>query len=126
MLDPKMRPDCVKIMSKKSLTIGELLQKDGGVLKVLREGAQAADETLIALKSLLPSQLADAIRAASIQQEGHALDIICESPGMATRLRFALGELDTQLVTTLKLVAPYKVKIKVRTQARKTHPTSLT
>jgi len=124
MLDPKAPLKFAKIMSKKSLTIGELLQKDGGVLKVLRQGAQAADQTLIALKSLLPSQLADSISAASIQQEGHALHIICESPGMATRLRFALGELDTQLVTTLKLVAPFTVKIKVRTHARKTHPTS--
>jgi hypothetical protein len=61
------------------------------MLERLREGAQAADRVLLAVRSALPPELAERIWAARIRAE--TLDIAVDSAAFASRIRYREAEL---------------------------------
>lgn len=103
-------------MSKKPLTIGQLLNKGGGALQGLLEGVQAADTTLVALKKQLPEVMSETLVAASIQKDGQELEVIVNAQAVASRLRYQLAEVHDEIGRMLKLSDDFKIKIKVMTK----------
>jgi len=101
-------------MTKKPLSIGELLAKERGRLKSLQAGAKEAESTLYALKSLLTEDLAATVQGVAIREEGRKLEVLVYSTQVATRLRFALSEIQPSVESALKLKPGFKLTVQVR------------
>jgi|GEM_PF-1935652 len=105
-------------MTKKPLSIGELLAKEPGRLKSLQAGAKQAESTLDALKSLLAGDLSEALEGATVRDDGRKLEVLVGSTPSATRVRFALGEIHHLIQERLGLSESMRIHVRVKSQLK--------
>jgi hypothetical protein len=99
---------------RKPTPISELLTQGKAKLERLRSGAERAGETLVALQQALPADAGGHVWGASLDGDG-VLTVVVDSGGWATRLRYAVPELEPKVARALNRVV---VRTVVRVRPR--------
>jgi hypothetical protein len=100
---------------RKPIPLSELLGKGNPTLERLREGAKAADRTLDAVQQSLPEELRPHVWGAS--EEAGTLTVVVDTASWATRVRYAVPELNAGVGDRLG-VPVLKVVVRVRPRAK--------
>jgi predicted nucleic acid-binding Zn ribbon protein len=106
---------------RKPIPLSELLGRPDPTLERLREGAKAAERTLDAVRDSLPPEVAAHVWGASTE-EGR-LTVLVDSAGWATRVRYAVPELQQGVGERLGMPV-LKVAVRVRPRAGRRGGTS--
>jgi predicted nucleic acid-binding Zn ribbon protein len=100
---------------KKTVPVSHLLAQGEGMLKRLRDGTADAERSLIALRGLLPPEIARQVWSASLT--GTTLTAFVHSAAWGTRLRYVASQLVAPVAAALG--SPVKeIKVKVRAKPR--------
>ncbi|MGH8130570.1 MAG: DciA family protein [Steroidobacteraceae bacterium] len=96
---------------KKPTVVSHLLEHGQGMLQRLREGTADAERTCMALKSILPAELAEDVWSAVLREK--TLTVFVRSAAWGTRLRYVMPGIADMLAARLG-TAIDEIKVKVR------------
>jgi len=96
---------------KKPTVVSHLLEQGQGMLQRLREGTADAERTCMALKSILPAELAEEVWSAVLRER--TLTVFVRSAAWGTRLRYVMPGITDVLAARLG-TAIDEIKVKVR------------
>jgi hypothetical protein len=98
---------------KKPTAVSDLLAEGKGMLQRLRSGTAEADQTLAALRRVLPPEIGREVWSAS--RKGSTLTAFVQTAAWGTRLRYVIPGLRSALARELGApVAEVKVKVRPR------------
>jgi hypothetical protein len=84
---------------EKPTSVSDLLGKGQGLLERLRQGSARADQTLQAVRSVLPDGLGEHVWGATLRDR--TLTVLVGSAAWATRIRYHAPDLKEQAATRL-------------------------
>jgi predicted nucleic acid-binding Zn ribbon protein len=108
---------------KKPTAVSHLLEQGEGMLKRLRQGTADADRALIALRQVLPAEIAEQVFSATLR--GTTLTAFVPTAAWGTRLRYVAPKLASGLGMALG-VPVEEIKVKVRAAPRRGQSPSAT
>ena len=100
---------------KKPTPVSHLLEQGEGMLKRLRAGTLAAEQSLAVLRAQLPPDLAREVWSASLR--GSTLTAFVSTAAWGTRLRYVVPELAARVAEGLG-VPVEEIRVKVRAKPR--------
>jgi hypothetical protein len=87
------------VKREKPTSVSDLLGKGQGLLQRLRQGSAKADETLQAVRGVLPEGLGEHVWGATLRDR--TLTVLVASAAWATRIRYHAPDLKDQAATGL-------------------------